>query len=111
MSDSRVAMAATCNGFPMGQTVTIKEGEEMRITLQASCAHTIRRVTLIRDGELLDWTDVGSKTVTIDLVDSKITSGSHWYVATAEVDTGHGGGNTGICHASPFFVWKETSGS
>ena len=31
-----------------------------------------------------------------------------WYGVTAEVDTGHGPDNEGICHASPYFVWKES---
>jgi hypothetical protein len=107
MSDSRVAMAATCKGNPIGSMVTIGEGEEMRISLQATCAHPVKRVTLIRDGEVLPWTDVDSKSVTIDLTDPAITPGRHWYVPTAEVATGYGADHTGICHASPFFVWKE----
>jgi hypothetical protein len=106
MSDSRVAVTTTCRGNPMGSAVTIGKDEEMRVSLQVSCAHPVRRVTLIRDGEPMAWTDVGAKTASLDLVDESSLPGRHWYVATAEVETGHGGGNLGLCHASPYFVWK-----
>lgn len=107
MSDSRVAMLTRCKGAPMGETVTLAGDEPMRVSVQASCAHNIRRITLMRDSELLPWTDIGSKRVTIDLMDEGVSPGKHWYVVTAEVDTGHGSDNTGICHASPYFVWKK----
>ena len=107
MSDARVAMTATCKGIPMGGTVTIKKNEVMRVSVQASCAHTIKRAMLIRDGEPLAWTEINAKTAALDLVDEAITSGRHWYVATVEVETGYGSDHVGLCHASPYFVWKE----
>jgi len=107
MSDSRVAMTTTCKGVPMGGTVVLEAGEAMRVSVQASCGRKIRRVTLIRDGELLPWTDVNAKTAAIDLVDHSVTPGRHWYVATAEVETAYGGDHAGICHASPYFVWQK----
>lgn len=107
MSDSRVAMVTRCKGAPMGETVTLAADESMKVSVEASCAHKIRRITLMRDGELLPWMDVDEKTVATDLVDENVAPGKHWYVVTAEVDTGHGSDNTGICHASPYFVWKK----
>ena len=107
MSDSRVAMATTCKGIPMGSTVTIKKGEVMRVSLQASCARTIKRAILIRDGEPLAWTEINAKTAALDLVDESVTPGRHCYVATVEVETGYGSDHVGLCHASPYFVWKD----
>ena len=107
MSDSRVAMVTRCKGAPMGENVTLGVGEPMQVNVQASCGHSIRRITLMRDGELLPWTDVGATSVALELVDEGVTPGTHWYVVTAEVNTGHGVDNIGICHASPYFVWKE----
>jgi len=79
LSDSRVAMATTCKGIPMGSTVTISKDEVMRVSLQASCAHTIKRALLIRDGEPLAWTEINAKTTARDLV-----------------DVGHGGGRESL---------------
>ena len=110
MSDSRVAMVTRCKGAPMGETVTLAADEPMRVSVQASCGHNIRRITLMRDGELLPWTEVGAKSAVLELVDEDVSPGTHWYVVTAEVDTGHGADNTGICHASPYFVWKKKDG-
>jgi len=92
----------------MGSTVTLAGDEAMRVGVEVSCGHNIRRVTLMRDGELLPWTEVGEKQATLDLVDETVLPGKHWYVVTAEVDTGHGPDNEGVCHASPYFVWKES---
>ncbi len=64
----------------------------------------IRRATLIRDGDVLPWTDVGAMTTTLDLVDPSPTPGSHWYVPTVEVETAYEKDHFGICHGSPYFV-------
>ncbi len=107
MSDSRVAMLTRSKGAPMGDTVTLAKDEPMRVSLQASCAHRIRRIALMRDGDLLPWIDVDAKNVALELMDESVKPGRHWYVVTAEVDTGHDADNRGICHASPYFVWKH----
>ena len=107
MSDSRVALLTTCKGIPMGETVTLDKDEAMRVSVQASCGHRVRRLTLLRDGALLPWVEVDANRATVELVDENVTPGKHWYVVTAEVETGHGGGHVGICHASPYFVWKH----
>jgi hypothetical protein len=107
MSDSRVALVTRCKGAPMGETVVLEADEPFEVSVEASCAHNIRRMTLMRDGQLLPWTEVGSKSAVIDLSDRTAAPGKHWYVVTVEVDTGHGPDNEGICHASPYFVWKN----
>ncbi len=107
MSDSRVAMVTRCKGAPMGETVVLDADEPMKVTVELSCAQKVRRVTLMRDGDLLPWTDVGANAATLELADEECDIGRHWYVVTAEVDTGHGADNEGVCHASPYFVWKK----
>ena len=109
MSDSRVAMVTRCKGTPMGETVTLAADEGMVVSVEVSCGHNIRRITLMRDGELLPWAEVGERHAALDLFDAGVKPGRHWYVVTAEVDTGHGKENVGICHASPYFVWKKSS--
>ena len=104
MSDSRVAMATSSKAAPMGSDITLDEGEDLCIRLQASCARPIRRATLIRDGDVLPWTDVGATTTTLDLVDPAPTPGRHWYVPTVEVETAYEKDHFGICHGSPYFV-------
>jgi len=108
MSDSRVAIVTRCKGVPMGETVVLASGEAFRVTVEASCAHNIRRITLMRDGKLLPWTEVGVQSVALELEDGECTPGKHWYVVTAEVATGFGPDNVGVCHASPYFVWMKS---
>lgn len=104
MSNSRVAMLTRSKGNPMGSTVTLGEDEGFAVDVHVACGHPVRRTCLIRDGEFLPWVDVGAKEATLQLSDDTVDGGCHWYVATAEVDTGYG--DSGLCHASPYFVWK-----
>ena len=104
MSDAKVAMTARLEGEPMGGSVTFDPAAPVTVKISASCARTIRRATLIRDGEVLPWTDIGERTAAFDLADSEPPPGRHWYVPTVEVETAYGEGCVGYCHASPFFV-------
>jgi len=72
MSDAKVAMATYLDGVPMGESVAVENPENIRIQLRASSAKTIRRATLIRDGVVLPWTDVGSSTLSMELRRSAI---------------------------------------
>jgi hypothetical protein len=60
----------------------------------------------MRDGMLLPWSEVGESRATVDLVDSDVPAGPHWYVVTAEADPA-GDGPSILAHASPFFVTVE----
>lgn len=104
MSDSRVAMATMCKGTPMGGEITLGKGEDFRVSVRVSCGRPIRRATLMRDGKLLPWTEVGTTSTTLDLVDPCPSSGMHWYVPTVEVETAYAKDHFGICHSSPYFV-------
>jgi hypothetical protein len=107
MSDSRVAMKTCCKGLPMGREVTLADGEAFRVTVDASCARRILRAGFMRDGELLPMIDVQAQEATIELTDPSPSPGRHWYVPTLEVETAYEQGHTGICHASPYFVYKQ----
>mgnify|MGYP000243990446 CR=1 FL=1 len=65
----------------------------------------IRPAALIRNRIVLPWTEVGSRTVSMELSDPDVTPGFHWYVPTVEVETAYGNEAVGYCHASPFFCW------
>lgn len=109
MSDARVAMVTRAQGRPMGETVAVQKDEAFEVEVEVSCAHSIRRMTLMRDGELLPWVGVDARSAKLTLVDNECIPGRHWYVVTVEVATGFGPDNTGLCQASPYFVWKNTT--
>jgi hypothetical protein len=104
MSDAKVAMTARLEGEPAGGSVAFDPAAPVTIRFSASCARPILRATLIRDGEVLPWTEVGKCMDTFDLVDANPPPGRHWYVPTIEVGTAYGEGDVGYCHASPFYV-------
>ena len=107
MSDSRVAMSTLCKGAPMGSAVTLEEDEDFTVTIQASCERPIIRAGLLRDGEMMWTKDVDAREATFDLTDTTVEHGRHWYVPTLEVETAYEEGHTGICHASPYFLYRK----
>jgi len=90
-----------CRAIPMGESLTV--GGEVRIRAWLSAARPIRRVTLVRDGEVLNWQDVNARTATLELVDQP-APGSHWYSVTAEGESALDLQRPVLAHASPMFV-------
>ena len=111
VSDAKIAMAATCGDAPAGAMISLNHGQEMRIRLNIACARTVRRATLIRDGEVLPWTEVGSNAAVIELLDACPQPGYHWYVPTVQAETAYGSTLSGYGHTSPFFVHVGQTGN
>lgn len=106
MSNGRVALSTYLGEQPMGSCVAVERDEGVRIQVSASCAHGVRRATLIRDGEILPWTGVDATTADFHLADPEPKPGRHWYVPTLEISTTYGD-EVGYAHASPYFVCVE----
>jgi len=104
MSNARVALCAELSGVPIGGTVSVSREGGVRVHVEASCARSIVRATLIRDGEQLPWVEIGTKSADFDLLDTTVRPGRHWYVPTVEVVTAYGNERMGYAHGSPFFV-------
>jgi hypothetical protein len=101
VSNGKVAIHATLNGVPFGGEVSVQG--EVRVRAQLAAAHPVRRAALMRDGEILQWQEVGAREATLELLDPAPEPGRHWYVVTAEADSSavH---PPALAHASPFFV-------
>ncbi len=100
-SNGKIAIWAECHGAPMGQSVTV-DGE-VRIKTALAAARPVRRVTLVRDGEILGWQDVNATSAELDLVDQP-APGPHWYSVTAEGESAPDLQRPVLAHASPIFV-------
>jgi len=104
VANGKIAIYATLDGHPMGSSLSV--AGEVRVKAQISSARTVRRACLMRDGELLPWAEVGSKSAVLELADDGATPGYHWYVLTVEADSIPQGPPI-LAHASPFFVEVE----
>ena len=100
MSDGKIAVWATLAGQGMGSEVECSG--KVSIHAELSCARRIVRAALMCDGKIRNWTPIGGKRASLELVDPEPAPGYHWYVVTAEMETAYG--TPGYCHASPFFV-------
>jgi len=100
VSNAKVALWATLEGKGIGEEVAAAGPLRFQVALAA--ARPIRRVTLIRDGEVLPWTAVGAQNASLTLEDKTSAPGRHWYVVTAEADSAYA--QPAIAHASPIFV-------
>jgi hypothetical protein len=105
-SNAKIAIYATLDGYPMGEVIDVSGS--VRITCRLSSAREIRRVCLMRDGELLGWTDVDATEASVKLVDEDVAPGAHWYVVTVDAvivePEPAGYSSTDLAHSSPFFV-------
>jgi len=99
VSNAKIAIWATVSGHTMGEEVAANGA--VRFNVSVASARPVRRVTMIRDGEVLPWTAVNAATATLELRDDP-APGRHWYVVTAEADSAYA--EAAIGHASPFFV-------
>jgi hypothetical protein len=99
VSNAKIAMWATLGGHAIGEEVAA-DGP-VRFNVSVASARPIRRVTIIRDGEVLPWTAVNATAAVLELSDEP-APGRHWYVVTAEADSAYN--EAAIGHASPFFV-------
>ena len=100
-SNGKIAMFATLNDKPMGESFLVSGSIQIKVWM--ACATTIRRACLIRDGAVLEWNKIDSSFATIELADTNVSPGHHWYVVTAEAESVPLRPPI-IAHASPFFV-------
>jgi hypothetical protein len=115
-SNGKVSLWTEMEGMPMGSELSV--GGAVSVGVRLAAPRKIRRVCLMRDGEILEWHRVDSCSIELELVDAAAPPGPHWYVVTAEgtsafqdaegdetdgPNTGHGPGAV-IAHASPYFV-------
>ena len=101
VASGKIAMYATLDGVPMGERVAVSS--PVRVVAHVSSARGVRRVCLIRDGEVLEWQDVDATTASVELLDEHATPGRHWYCVTAEASEAYPKAPA-VAHASPFFV-------
>lgn len=102
VSDAKVALWVECDGAVMGKDAEAGASEGVRFRVSVASARPVKSVTLIRDGEVLPWTEVGRGAATIELRDNP-APGRHWYVVTAQAESAYPG-KLAVAHASPVFV-------
>ncbi len=101
VSNAKTAIYPTLEGKPLGEEVDVTGA--VRVSAQVSAGTKVERVCLMRDGELLDWVEVGAKKANVELVDENPSTGYHWYVVTAQTQSVIAR-QPALAHASPFFV-------
>lgn len=100
-SNAKIAIYAELDGQPMGREVAVRG--PVRIKAHLSAGTDLRRVCLMRDGQLLAWQELTGRAATVELVDAEVAPGYHWYVVTAQAKSVVAR-QLATAHASPFFV-------
>lgn len=101
VSDAKIAMYATLNNRVFGEEMTVSQSD-MVFKVELSSALPLKRLGLMRDGEMLEWLTVNDTTARIELVDKSVERGYHWYSVTAEAESAYE--DAALGHLSPFFV-------
>jgi hypothetical protein len=102
LSNGKIAIWAECGGEVIGEEV--HSDGPVCVNAWLSSARPITRATLVRDGEVLGWQEVGTKAAEVKLVDEAPAAGAHWYSVTAEAESSPDLPRPVIGHASPFFI-------
>jgi len=105
-ANGKVAMHVTLEGRPMGEEIATSA--PCAFTAHLSSASELRRVALMRDGEMLQWHDLDSRTATVDLCDDRVPPGRHWHCITVEGMRAFPKAPV-VAHSSPFFVTVEAN--
>ncbi|MFW6156356.1 MAG: hypothetical protein ACOC7J_03465, partial [Armatimonadota bacterium] len=100
MANGKVALWAEMDGKPMGSEVEADGTVRIRAWVAGSLG--LRRICLIRDGEILPWQELDGRSATVELTDEP-EPGEHWYSLTVEGDAVIPEPPV-LAHGSPFFV-------
>jgi len=101
VSNAKIAMFATLNNKLFGEEMTVQQSD-MIFKVNLSSVHPVKRLGLMRDGEMLGWISVNDTMVQTELTDTNVAKGYHWYCVTAEAESVYE--ETALGHISPFFV-------
>jgi hypothetical protein len=100
-ANGKLALWASLGEASIGETTNVTG--PVRVKAHLSCATTILRACLMRNGSLLAWQDVRAPVAEVELVDESPPRGSNWYSVTVEAQSAFQYPPI-LAHASPFFV-------
>jgi hypothetical protein len=100
-ANGKIAVYASIDGKPFGEDFEIKGPVKIRASFASG--YPLKRATLMRDGEILEWTELKGNQAEIILTDSKPAKGYHWYVVMAEAESAYKD-KPATVFLSPFFV-------
>ncbi len=115
-ANGRIAIWTTIAGQPTGSTVQC--GGEVVVSVSVSSARPLRRIALLRDGEILGWQEIDGATWSGELRDpSPSADGQHWYLVAAQAESAYteAGGQYDLddslapwsrAFSSPFYVMR-----
>jgi hypothetical protein len=86
-ANGKIALYASLDGRPFGEEFEIEGPVKIRVSLAS--AYPLQRAALMRDGEILKWTELKGTQAEIDLIDPKPDRGYHWYVVVAQAESAY----------------------
>jgi hypothetical protein len=100
-ANGKIALYASIDGKPFGGEFEIKGPVKIRTSLAS--AYPLQRAALMRDGQILKWTELKGTQAEINLVDPKPARGYHWYVVVVQAESAYKN-KSATAFLSPFFV-------
>ncbi len=100
-ANGKIALYASIDAKPFGEEFEIKGPVKIRTSL--ACAYPLQRAALMRDGQLLKWTELNGTQAEINLIDPEPARGYHWYVVVAQAQSAYKK-KPATAFLSPFYV-------
>ena len=100
-ANGKIALYASIDGKPFGEEFEIKGPVKIRTSLAS--AYPLQRAALMRDGQVLKWTELKGAQAEINLIDPEPARGHHWYVVVAQAESAYKK-KPATAFLSPFYV-------
>jgi hypothetical protein len=100
-ANGKIALYASIDGKPFGEEFEIKGPVRIRTSLAS--AYPLQRAALMRDGQVLKWTELKGAQAEINLIDPEPARGYHWYVVVAQAESAYNK-KAATAFLSPFYV-------
>jgi hypothetical protein len=100
-ANGKIALYASIDSKPFGEEFEITGPVKIRASL--ACAYPLQRAALMRDGQILKWTELKGNQADITLIDPAPTKGYHWYVVVAQAKSAYKN-KSATAFLSPFYI-------
>ncbi|MHC4344468.1 MAG: CehA/McbA family metallohydrolase domain-containing protein, partial [Planctomycetota bacterium] len=100
-ANGKIALYASIDSKPFGEEFEIEAPVKIRASLAS--AYPLQRAALMRDGQVLEWTELKGTQAEINLIDPEPARGYHWYVVVAQAESAYKK-KPATAFLSPFYV-------
>jgi hypothetical protein len=87
-ANGKIAVWAESGGKPLGSEIQAVDGK-VTIDVSVSSARELKRIGLMRDGEMVHWQDLSGTSWRGVIEDSPVPDSKHWYMLIIQAESAY----------------------